>query len=94
MDMMINVNEQDIIQFVIDRVADLTSRPELAEELNGDAPLEDAGVDSVLLVNLMMQIEQQYEIFYEDDELLQENFATARLISQRILAKRAVKSEV
>lgn len=61
--MMINVNAQDIVQFVIDRVADLTSRPELAEELNGDAPLEDAGVDSVLLVNLMMQIEQQYDIF-------------------------------
>lgn len=61
--MMMNVNEQDIIQFVIDRVADLTSRPELAEELNRDSPLEDAGVDSVLLVNLMMQIEQQYEIF-------------------------------
>ncbi|OMF84727.1 hypothetical protein BK147_32900 [Paenibacillus sp. FSL R7-0337] len=94
MDMMINVNAQDIVQFVIDRVADLTSRPELAEELNGDAPLEDAGVDSVLLVNLMMQIEQQYDIFYEDDELLQENFATARLISQRILAKRAVQTEV
>ncbi|WP_173137113.1 acyl carrier protein [Paenibacillus tritici] len=92
--MMINVNEQDIIQFVIDRVAGLTSRPELAEELNGDAPLEDAGVDSVLLVNLMIQIEQQYDIFYEDDELLQENFATARLISQRILAKRAVKTGV
>ncbi|WP_341185684.1 acyl carrier protein [Paenibacillus sp. FSL H7-0756] len=92
MDTMMNVNEQDIVQFVIDRVADLTSRPELAEELNGDSPLEDAGVDSVLLVNLMMQIEQQYEIFYEDDELLQENFATARLISQRILAKRAVQT--
>lgn len=92
--MMMNVNEQDIVQFVIDRVADLTSRPELTEELNGDAPLEDAGVDSVLLVNLMMQIEQQYDIFYEDDELLQENFATARLISQRILAKRAIKAEV
>ncbi|MFD1906452.1 acyl carrier protein [Paenibacillus rhizoplanae] len=61
--MMMNVNEQDIIQFVIDRVVDLTSRPELAEELNGDAPLEDAGVDSVLLVNLMIQIEQQYDIF-------------------------------
>ena len=92
--MMINVNEQDIILFVIDRVADLTSRPELAEELNGDAPLEDAGVDSVLLVNLMIQIEQQYDIFFEDDELLQENFATARVISQRILAKRAVKTGV
>lgn len=89
---MMNVNEQDIVQFVIDRVADLTSKPELAEELNGDAPLEDAGVDSVLLVNLMMQLEQQYDIFYEDDELLQENFATARLISQRILAKRAVQT--
>jgi acyl carrier protein len=92
--MMVNVNEQDIIQFVIERVADLTSRPELAEELNGDAELEDAGVDSVLLVNLMIQIEQQYDIFYEDDELLQENFATARVISQRILAKRAAITEV
>lgn|GEM_PF-3081358 len=88
------MNEQDIIQFVIERVADLTSRPELAEALNGDASLEDAGVDSVLLVNLMIQIEQQYDIFYEDDELLQENFATARIISQRILAKRAAITEV
>jgi len=92
--MVVNVNEQDIIQFVIERVADLTSRPELAEALNGDASLEDAGVDSVLLVNLMIQIEQQYDIFYEDDELLQENFATARIISQRILAKRAAITEV
>lgn len=88
------MNEQDIVQFVIERVADLTSRPELAEELNGDASLEDVGVDSVLLVNLMIQIEQQYDIFYEDEELLQENFATARVISQRILAKRAIITEV
>ncbi|WP_164779398.1 acyl carrier protein [Paenibacillus kobensis] len=88
------MNELDIVQFVIERVADLTSRPELAEELNGDSSLEDAGVDSVLLVNLMIQIEQQYDIFFEDDELLQENFATARVISQRILAKRAAITEV
>ncbi len=92
--MVVNVNELDIVQFVIERVADLTSRPELAEELNGDSSLEDAGVDSVLLVNLMIQIEQQYDIFFEDDELLQENFATARVISQRILAKRAAITEV
>ncbi|MGC6587629.1 acyl carrier protein [Paenibacillus sp. Dod16] len=52
--------------------------------------LEKSGVDSVLLLNLIVNIEKEYEIKIPDDELLYENFSSLSTIYEfvnRLLQK-------
>ncbi|CAM3612028.1 acyl carrier protein [Marinicrinis lubricantis] len=79
--------EQHIQNFLKDRICELLERPELSDDLMLDTQLSEVGMDSVMLVNLMVHIEQHYQIFYEDDELLEENFATIQVISDKIQEK-------
>lgn len=84
--------EQDIQTFLLDRVADLLGKPGVREELTISSSLADAGIDSVMLVNLIVQIEQKFELFFEDDELLAENFMTVEQITGRILEKLSIEA--
>ncbi|GGF90583.1 acyl carrier protein [Paenibacillus aceti] len=77
-------SEQHIHLFLKKAISSLLERPELLEELTADTQLSEIGMDSVMLVNLMVHIEQEYQVFYEDDELLEENFATIGKIGQII----------
>ncbi|UNK18922.1 acyl carrier protein [Paenibacillus sp. N3/727] len=79
--------EQHIQSFLKGRICELLERPELSDELTINTQLSEVGMDSVMLVNLMVHIEQHYQIFYEDDELLEENFATIQIISEKIQEK-------
>ncbi|KOP65270.1 hypothetical protein AMS62_08435 [Bacillus sp. FJAT-18019] len=79
--------EQQIQSFLKDRICELLERPGLSDELTIDTQLSEVGMDSVMLVNLMVHIEQHYQIFYEDDELLAENFATIQIITDKIQEK-------
>lgn len=84
--------EKDIHRFLLDRVADLLSKPGVREELTVASSLADEGIDSVMLVNLIVQIEQKYEVFFEDDELLAENFMTVEQITKQILEKLSIEA--
>jgi len=81
---------QEVERFVKERMADLISRPELAAEFAEDTALEEVGIDSVLMVSLMVQLEQKFDIFYEDDELTSDNFATVGIIAERLMKKLSV----
>ena len=81
---------QEVERFVKERMADLISRPELAAEFKEDTALEEVGIDSVLMVSLMVQLEQKFDIFYEDDELTSDNFATVGIIAERLMKKLSV----
>ncbi|GIO13726.1 hypothetical protein J19TS2_32810 [Cohnella xylanilytica] len=88
--MSLTYEQQEVERFVKERMADLISRPELAAEFAEHTALEEVGIDSVLMVSLMVQLEQKFDIFYEDDELTSDNFATVGIIVERLMKKLSV----
>lgn len=73
--------------FLMECVAQLTGKSELKEHLDEKTALQEVGIDSVAMINLVVMIEQKYNAFYDDDELLEENFSNIGVISGRLLEK-------
>lgn len=73
--------------FLMECVAQLTGKSELKEQLDEKTALQEVGIDSVAMINLVVMIEQKYNAFYDDDELLEENFSNIGVISGRLLEK-------
>lgn len=82
--------EEKIMIFLRKTIASLTKNPVLEDRIDTDQYIKDIGMDSVLIINLIVQIELQYEIVFDDDELLTENFATLKVISDQIQSKLSV----
>lgn len=66
---------------------------ETDREVEADAELKQSGFDSVLIMQLIVELEQSYDIEFDDDDMLQENFSTIRKIAERIELKRAKQTE-
>jgi acyl carrier protein len=81
------VERQKVTQFIKTAIVDSLSRPELFEDISEKTPLEEMGIDSVAAIHLVVQFELEYGIFYEDEELLIENFQTVGIIADRIMDK-------
>lgn len=47
-------------------------------------PLADRGLDSLRSVQLIVELEELFDVTFDDDELLFENFATLDRISQML----------
>lgn len=59
------------------------------EELGEDDSLsEKHGVDSVRLFDMIVGLEDEFEISFEDQELAVKNFDTVRAVADKILAKK------
>ncbi|MNW14236.1 Aminoacyl carrier protein 2 [compost metagenome] len=56
-------------------------------EIGLSDPLVDLGLSSMAMVVLVVRFEEHFDITYEDDELLFENFATVQKIAECIMAK-------
>ena len=54
----------------------LIAREELDCEINEEDSLKDCGVDSLSLVNLVIAVEQAFNITFPDDELQPENLVS------------------
>ncbi|MDF2921692.1 MAG: hypothetical protein K0R57_606 [Paenibacillaceae bacterium] len=80
-----------VIQFIRACVAHLTGRPELEHVLDEQGQLQEYGIDSVALINLVVMIEQKFAIFYEDEELIEENFSSLHIVAERLLEKLGAK---
>ncbi|GJM73157.1 hypothetical protein HMSSN036_53730 [Paenibacillus macerans] len=58
-----------------------------AEDLSATEELIAWGLDSIKTVELIVELEECFDITFSDEELLFENFATVRLIVDRIRGK-------
>lgn len=58
------------------------------EELDSGESLTDAhGVDSVRLFDMVVGLEEDFDISFEDDELMLKNFDTVKSIAARVSEK-------
>ncbi|MFB9327855.1 acyl carrier protein [Paenibacillus aurantiacus] len=81
---------EEIKQFLKRSAAALTNNPLVERELDDFMPIQSIGIDSMQLIHLVVQIETEYDIVFEDDEMLLENFKTIAIIADRIMMKLGV----
>lgn len=62
------MNMQDLKQKLIDYMVDASPMFE-AEGLQGDDSLDEAGLDSLDMVNFLLSIEENFNVKIEDEEL-------------------------
>lgn len=60
---------------------------EAEKQITATTELSQYGIDSVALVKIIVQIEQHFDIFFEDDEMVSENFDNIQVIADRIVEK-------
>ncbi len=84
--------KMEVIHFLRKRIAQITNRPEIEQGTNNDDPIKEMGMDSVNMVNLIVQIEQHYDIMFEDEELVIDFFSTIELFASSIAEKLGIKA--
>ncbi|MBN2712021.1 MAG: acyl carrier protein [Planctomycetes bacterium] len=73
--------EQHIKEIIVERLF-LDISP---EDLSSDESLTDEhGVDSVRLFDMIVGLEEDFEISFEDEELMLKNFDTVKSIAERV----------
>ncbi|MNP27168.1 acyl carrier protein [compost metagenome] len=58
-------------------------------KINMEDELEKAGFDSIKIMNLIVQIEESFDIVFDDEELVFEYFSNIKKINDLIQAKLA-----
>lgn len=89
---MSTVRKEEVLQVLQHKVASLTEKPELEYQMDHDESIQDLGMNSIRIINLVVQIEQHIEIMFDDEELLNDNFATVNIIADQIMKKLSVTS--
>lgn len=84
---MTNTTKDSIQQTVRSMIANIVSKPELEQQLHESQLINEAGIDSILLIHLVVQIEAEFNIAFDDDELLLENFRTVAEITNNVTKK-------
>jgi acyl carrier protein len=87
---MSGITKEQVQQFLLSKVAELIGKPELRETMTSTERLSEAGIDSVMFVNLIIQIEQRFDMFFEDDELMADQFQNIEQFTTRIMEKLGV----
>ncbi len=82
-----NATLKQITEEIQELIAELVE----GTEVSPIADLKELGVDSVLMINLIVQLEQKYGICFDDEELDHSYFSTistlAELVSHKYLEK-------
>jgi acyl carrier protein len=84
---MITSQQSHAYAYLKTSLAELLEKPSITEELTEHTDLFSVGMDSVTLVNLVVLVEEEFDIFFEDDELLAEHFQTIESVWKRIESK-------
>jgi acyl carrier protein len=61
-------------------------------EVSPTDDLKELGVDSVLMINLIVQLEQKYGICFDDEELDHSYFSTISTLAELVFHKCRVKT--
>jgi len=59
----------------------------ITEDIGPEDNLNQWGMDSIKVIQLIVELEEMFDIIYEDNELLFENFSNVQQITDRILTK-------
>ena len=82
------VLKEDSINGVLrQKIASLTENPLLEQQLEKDHFIQNVGMDSLRIMNLVIQLEQHYDIIFDDHELSVSNFETIEVITHKIIQK-------
>ncbi|EMS70587.1 acyl carrier protein [Ruminiclostridium cellobioparum] len=65
----------------------LKIQPEIIKELSPDETLNRIGVDSVNFIEIVISLEEEFNIAFEDDELLLQNLNTVNKLKSVISNK-------
>jgi acyl carrier protein len=84
---MTSVLNEDIAVVLRQIIAKLTENPLLEQQLEKDHYIQNAGMDSLRIIQLVIQIEQHYNVTFEDYELSVKNFETIDEIAHKIIEK-------
>lgn len=84
--------KEEVIHFLRTKIAELTENPQLKHEANDYGQIKEMGMDSVKTINMIVQIEQHFDIMFEDEELSIEYFSTIDLFAESILTKLGIQA--
>lgn len=79
------LSKEEINQFLTELVEEHVGEAE--KQISATTELSQYGIDSVALVKIIVHIEQHFDIFFEDDEMVGENFENIQVIAERIVEK-------
>lgn len=87
---MSNDPERDkVVLYLKEKIAEITENPELEQGADVHALIRDMGMDSLRIVQLIVHIEQRFQISFEDEELVIDFFSTIDQFASSIAKKRA-----
>ena len=86
-DLASSIQDSDIHEFIYGKLSEFTENAEVMTQVTPSTNLLEVGLDSVGLVRLIITIEQQFGIMFEDWEIIEENFQTIHLMTEQIQGK-------
>ena len=79
----------DTVQYLKKKIAEMTDNPALEEHADIHDQIRDMGVDSLRMIQLLVHIEQHFDIAFDDDELIIDYFSTIDQFAASIARKMA-----
>lgn len=79
------VARMNVTNFVSEKIADLLKKPELKHLLNLSDRMLDFGMNAKIFIQLIVEIEQQYDIYFRDNELWLDGFNSIGDLVDRIV---------
>jgi acyl carrier protein len=79
------LSKESIMQYLSGLIREHAGETE--QDITPTTELSKYGIDSVALVKIIVQIEQHFDIFFEDDEMVGINFENIQVIAERIVEK-------
>jgi acyl carrier protein len=90
--MVIENKKEEVIHFLRKKIAELTENPQLEHQADDYGQIKEMGMDSVKTINMIVQIEQHFDIMFEDEELIIEYFSTIDVFANSILDKLGIQA--
>lgn len=87
--MSIHAARSDTVRYLTRKIAEMTDNPHLEREADIYAQIRDMGMDSLRMIQLLVHIEQHFDIAFDDDELIIDYFATIDQFAASIARKMA-----
>ncbi|WP_168118773.1 acyl carrier protein [Paenibacillus sp. HB172176] len=79
----------ETIYYLKKKIAEMTDNPSLERDADIYAQIREMGMDSLRMVQLLVHIEQHFDIAFDDDELIIDFFATIDQFASSIVRKMA-----
>jgi len=78
------IDKSDVIERVKNKVLEVLNP---ADEISFGENLALRGLDSMKTVELVVDLEEMFDVTFDDEEMLTENFSSIEKITERLLTK-------